>query len=257
MSSMGNPFCTMRMLAIGVILGGAGWAAAGAQVNATKTNLVERWITNVIEVRMPVNRFVNEYHTNLVEQARTNTVDVYATNVVSRNLTNYLVFDVTRTNFFQAYQTNLRTLNLTNWTTVLVMKTNWYTQPVTNVVTLDMPASARTGTASAAPGQDSLALEAFRGAQQTTNNQVDVQLRVRWTNDMTAPLLVQQWRVEREDGTILLFGQDREFRRALPVGKYKIEVKAQRDESAPLLAALGNLAVTPAEVTLQQRMAKR
>ena len=263
MKSMGTSFRSLQVLAIAAALGAASLTVTAAHVNVTRTNQFDRWITNVIEVRMPANRFVNEYHTNYVQQFRTNLVYVYATNTLTRTVTNHLVFDVVRTNYVHTYQTNLKTLNLTNWATVLVMKTNWYTQLVTNAVTIDLPV----GTAPAPPpaaihepralAGNALALEASGGARRGVNNQVDVQLKVRWITGAPAPLLIQQWRIEREDGTILLFGQERDFKRALPAGKYRVEVKAQRDEKAPLFAALGNLAVSPGEVTLQQKPARR
>jgi len=268
-NNSGTFFRRLRVFVIGAVLGAAPLEAAAAQFNVTKTNLVDRWITNVIEVRMPINRFVTQYRTNYVQQIRTNLVPVYRTNVLTRTLTNHVILDVVRTNYFVAYHTNLKALNLTNWSTVLVMKTNWHTQPVTNVVTIDLPVGntptparpSRAGAVAvhppAATAGNALAIEASRGTRRMSNNQVDVQLRVRWTNGATAPLLVQQWRIEREDGSILLFGQDPEFRRGLPTGKYRVQVKAQRDEKAPLLAARGNLAVSPGKVTLQQIAARK
>jgi hypothetical protein len=165
----------------------------------------------------------------------------------------------------------VKTLHLTNWATVLIFKTNWVTQPITNVVQIDLARTAVPGTEDetvAAPkndrqiegaltptsSQNALAMEAKREGRVTGNGSVEVRLSVRWTNNANMPVQVQQWRIEREDGSILCFGQDQEFKRALPVGKYKVEVKAQRD-NGPLLAGLGTLAVMPREVLLQQRAA--
>jgi hypothetical protein len=256
-------------------------SAAAAPASVTRTNLVDRWLTNVVEVRMSANRFVDEYHTNWVRRVTTNVVDVYATNHVLVALTNRVVIDLPRTNFVTAYQTNVKTLHLTNWATVLIFKTNWVTQPITNVVQIDLARTAVPGTEdeiTKAPGehtatvaapkndrqiegaltptssQNALAMEAKREGRVTGNGSVEVRLSVRWTNNANMPVQVQQWRIEREDGSILCFGQDQEFKRALPVGKYKVEVKAQRD-NGPLLAGLGTLAVMPREVLLQQRAA--
>ncbi len=101
-----------------------------------------------------------------------------------------------------------------------------------------------------------LVLQAIRSARPVVNNQVEVQLTAAWTQAPATPIQVQQWRIEREDGSILCFGQDLEFKRALPVGTYKVTVRAQRDAKSPLLAALGTLTVTPREVLLEQRPAR-
>ena len=151
--------------------------AAPEIVSVIKTNWVQRWITNTIEVRMPQNTFVNEFHTNSFTQYTTNVVHVYMTNTVVRTMTNYIpveaVHTVTvnsyqtnwttrtqvnripvamvRTNFVDSYQTNWETVNLTNWQTVIVMQTNWITQPVTNLVQLNLPAKAVVRTPPAEP----------------------------------------------------------------------------------------------------------
>lgn len=248
----------------------------------TRTNLVDRWITNTTEIQLQVNRFVTEFHTNWVKhvetnfvnlfstnfltqyntnwitKVRTNLVDRFATNVVARTLTNTLVVERFRTNFVEAYRTNLQTLYLTNWTTVVAFRTNWINQPLTNFVQIDMP---RESSAVAAPPQapglnEPLSLQANRSAKLTPNHQVEVQLTVGWPHANGSPLQVQEWRVERADGSILCFGQDLEFRRALPPGTYKVVVKAQRDAKSPLLSALGTLTVTPREVLLEQQPAR-
>jgi hypothetical protein len=255
--------------ALAALLGEERGQAAQRQVNVTRTNLVDRWITNVVEVRMPANRFVTEYRTNWVEQVRTNVVNVFATNLVTvtRVQTNAVWVDVPRTNILLAYRTNWTTLNLTNWSTVLVFKTNWVNQPVTNTVQINLPAKgpplAESGAprlavketltpAPAARPASPLALDARRGSRRVARNQAEVVLSVRWMGSAEAPLLVQQWRVESDDGSILCFGQDQQFTRTLAVGNYKIEVKAQRDPNSPLLTALGTLAVTSRDVSLQQ-----
>ena len=267
---------------------------SGAGVAVVRTNLVDRWITNTTEVQMQVNRFVTEYHsnwvavvhtnvvnlystnllttytTNHIVQIHTNVVDVLATNLIARTLTNRLILDKYETNFVQAYQTNLKVLNLTNWTTVLAFKTNWVTKPLTNLVEIEMArdnAAAPPAAAAIVPSAnvppiktpapaEALSLQALRNAKTTANNMVEVQLKATWTQAPEAPVQVQQWRIEREDGSILCFGQDTEFRRALPAGTYRVLLKAQRNSQGPLLAAIGTLTVTPREVVLEQRTAR-
>jgi hypothetical protein len=257
--------------------------ALGSDIGTyTRTNLVDRWITNTTEVQMQVNRFVTEfhtnwvkhvetnfvtlystnfltqYHTNWITKVRTNLVDRLMTNVVAKTLTNTLLVDEFRTNFVDAYQTNLKTLYLTNWTTVVAFRTNWISQPLTNFVDIDTPrAPAPVAAAPRAPvSNEPLSLQANRSAKLTPNHQVEVELTVAWAKAGGTPLQVQEWRVERADGSILCFGQDLEFRRALPPGTYKVTVKAQRDAKSPLLAALGTLTVTPREVLIEQRPAR-
>jgi hypothetical protein len=65
---------------------------------------------------------------------------------------------------------------------------------------------------------------------------------------------LQNWRVERDDGAILLFGQDQEFKRPLPVGNYKVEAKLKAEGDNPPLAVRDTLSVTPREATIQPRL---
>ena len=273
--------------------------ASGAEVNVVHTNSVDRWVTNVIEVRVPKNVFVSELHTNWIEHRATNVVPVYATNKVVRTITNVVPVEVFTTNFVNGYRTNCRlvtltrevpvdmfetnylahyrtnwkTLHLTNWVTVLVMKTNWLTQPVTNVVDIDVagsrpstrePAALHNSSEKEAVSQAAahenqmeivttgLTLEASKTAVFPGRNHVEVELKVKSSDSAAGAVQVHQWRVEREDGTILCFGQDSEFRRDLPVGKYKVEVKVQREANGPLLAARGALAVTSDDAMIRQ-----
>ena len=209
----------------------------------------------------------------VVQATRTNVVVAYQTNWHTRTLTNQVAVTVLQTNLVDQYHTNLSTLSLTNWESVVLFKTNWITQPVTNVVQIDVPArptvpvaaprevtepnEARAEAAPTAPAPTwtgPLAIEAARTARPPANNLVEVQLKVRWTGDTTAPLQVQNWRVEREDGAILLFGQEQEFKRQLPVGKYKVEARLKGDGDSPPLAARGTLLVTAREATIQQKL---
>lgn len=268
----------------GLPFGPAVHAEVAFRPAAVQTNWVDRWITNTAEVRMQVNRYVTEfhtnwvnrmetnfvdlfatnvvtkYHTNWIAQFRTNVVNVFATNVVPRTVTNTVALTEVQTNFVRAYHTNLQTLNLTNWTTVLAFKTNWINKPLTNVVEIELPREAAPASTQTAPrpstSNEALSLQASRHPKTTTNNQVEVQLTVSWTQAPGAPVQVQQWRIEREDGSILCFGQDTEFKRALPVGTYKVLVKAQRDARSPLMAVLGTLTVTSREVVIEQRPAR-
>ena len=275
MLTLSSSLRPIHVLGLAALLGAGTGIGTAAQVNLTKTNLVERWITNVVEVRMPLNRFVTEYRTNWVDQIRTNVVNVSATNFMTytRTQTNSVWVDVPRTNILLAYRTNWTTLNLTNWSTVLVFKTNWVNRPVTNTVQIDLPAnSAPVAAAETQPprpvvketpkpatvtrGPSPLAMDAKRGRGQAPRNQTDVVLSVRWATGAGSPLVVQQWRVQSDDGSILCFGQDPQFIRALPFGTYTVEVKAQRDENSPTLAALGTLAVTARDVSLQMSAGK-
>lgn len=274
-------------------------AALGARANLVQTNRTERWVTNLVEVKMQATKLITEYRTNWNQEIWNNIIDVYATNrvtkqytnkitvellqtnyvkayrtnlqtlqltnwatvalyrtnYITRHLTNRINVDEFRTNLVQAYQTNVKTLHLTNWVTVLLFKTNWVNQPLTNVVSIDLPRQASRPSASA-PGAVSgevLAIQAHRGSQPATGKPAEVQLTVHSNAGTDRTIQVQQWRVEREDGSMLLFGQDQVFRRALPVGKYKVEVKARQPGTNHLLAALGTLSVLPGDVLLQQK----
>jgi hypothetical protein len=80
-----------------------------------------------------------------------------------------------------------------------------------------------------------------------------VQLSVKWANNPDSPLRVQQWRIEREDGSMLSFGDERQFKRPLPVGVYKIQVRVQRDSRDTFTIGRGTLTVTAQEVLLAQK----
>jgi hypothetical protein len=54
---------------------------------------------------------------------------------------------------------------------------------------------------------------------------VEVRFKLKSADGTTPTLTGYEWRVERTDGSVLLFGQSPEFRRELPVGTYKVEVK--------------------------------
>jgi hypothetical protein len=236
-------------------------ASVTAGVSAIHTNLVDHWVTNTTKVELQVNRFVTEYHTNWVTLTQTNVVNLFATNVVTKNHTNTLVLDSVLTNLVQLYRTNLQTLHLTNWTTVLSFKTNWVTKPLTNVVEIELskestPAAVPAGQVKPELGAEPLLLQATRTPRSVINNQIEVQLTVAWAHGAELPLQVQQWRIEREDGSILCFGQEPRFQRSLPAGTYKVLVRAQRDVKSPLVAALGTLTVGVQEILIEQRPAR-
>jgi hypothetical protein len=68
----------------------------------------------------------------------------------------------------------------------------------------------------------------------------------------TPRLASYEWRVERTDGSVLLFGQEPEFKREVPLGTYRIEVKTRAAASSPFVRVRGVVEVTDREV-IQQR----
>lgn len=283
-------------------------STTGAETFITRTNWVDRNITNFVEVRMPKNVFVNEYRTNWVEQVHTNvvtrelprkvTVDFVHTNLITHYSTNYInksedrtvyidivstnfvdhfrtnlkvlhltndvAVNLVRTNFVERYRTNWQTLTFTNFETVLVMKTNWVTQPVTNTVRIDLaaPAPAPAPVATAKPEHEaaksavasstaSPILEGAKSGIQSENGLVEVLLKVRWPAGGAEPS-IQQWKIEREDGAFMSFGQEQVFKKELPIGSYKIEV---RFHSASVAVLRGSLVVTANEVVVRQKPA--
>jgi hypothetical protein len=293
----------VRSFALSLALCLPGAALLSQEANVTRTNLSDHWITNVVEVRMAVNRFVNQYRTNWVTQLHTNVIDVCATNRVTRTLTNrvevaaiwtnyitarqtnwsmrtvtnpvvvhahatnyvtayrtnlttttltnHVAINLVRTNLVDQYRTNWSTLTQTNWTTVVQYKTNWITQPATKLVQIDLPTRPP---ATAATWSGPLAIEVAKATRLPANNLVEVRLRVKWTGGAAAPPQVENWRVEREGGAVLLFGQEQEFKHQLPVGSYKVEAKVRaKGEDSPLTAR-GTLSVSGREVTVQPRL---
>src|SRR3989442_276716 len=180
------------LMATGIaLLSASGHLLNGAEATITRTNWAERWITNVVDILMPRNIFIDEYHTNWIEQWRTNVVNRYATNIIP--------------------------------TEVAAPKAVRESKEARVTGPASMSIAALT---------EDLVLEAAMTGRRVTNY-VEVQLKVHWANDHDAPVLVQQWRAEREDGVILSFGQEQIFKRLLPAGKYKVEVRAQREANSP------------------------
>jgi len=236
---------------------------ANAAVSAAvRTNWVDRWITNSVDVYVPANRFVTEYHTNVIVRTRTNIVDLFSTNLLTRYVTNHVNVTLVQTNFAQAYRTNYRHLNLTNWTTVLVLKTNYVQRTATNLAVVEIPQAKSpaqralvTASAKSLPLSAALTIEAARGLRQTPGNQADVRLNMRAGAGLRSQVLVRQWKVQSQDRSVLCFGQDPEFRRSLPFGNYAVEVKVQQDAHAPVVSVRGTLAVSSRDVrVLDQRM---
>ena len=246
------------------------------------TNWATLTFTNPVSVDVLRTNFTDDYHTNwitlsltndvAVSALRTNFLESYRTNLHLRTFTNEVAVDDYRTNLVNRYHTNLKTLTLTNWEQVLVMKTNWVAQFVTNVVQLDFTtngslAAERPVHKETVP-EPSPAIQALPSVTWTegleiraaltsatdTGNQVEVQLRASWNGDSAVPLRVEQWRVERQDAAILLFGQNQEFKRVLPVGTYKVEVRARLEINGPLLAGRGTLQLSPSAAAINQKL---
>jgi len=243
-------------------------AALPSPADQVRTNWVERWITNQVQVTVPANRFVTEFHTNTIIKTETNYVHLFTTNIVTRTETKQVLVDQFRTNIVLAYQTNYKTFHATNFTTVLVLKTNWVQQTVTNVAEVDLPATGRQPAAAVAVAKpeskpavpsnsDALVLEAARGTRATEGNQADVRISARWSNRQKGDLLVQQWKVQSQEGSVLCFGQESEFHRSLPYGNYKVELKARLAENSPVVTVRGVLVVSAAEIGIDQNSLAR
>ena len=69
-----------------------------------------------------------------------------------------------------------------------------------------------------------------------------------------APLQVQSWRVEREDSTVLLFGQDQTFKRQLPVGKYKVQAQLRAEGDEPAAGRARHAVSDNPDATIQQKL---
>jgi hypothetical protein len=161
---MMNGTARMRPVGLVVCLAASSFLASvnGAETYVTRTNWVEKAITNLVEVRIPTNIFVNEYWTNLIEQVHTNLVirevprkvviDLVHTNIITHYSTNYInkseermvYVDVVSTNFVDHFRTNSKVLRLTNDIAVNFVKTNfvdlyrtnWQTLNITNFQTV-------------------------------------------------------------------------------------------------------------------------
>ena len=248
-------------------------------VDEFRTNWLRQFVTNVVDV----------YATNWLKQEVTNTISVpatrtalvteYKTNWTTLRRTNETAVEAPRTNFVNQWRTNWKTFTFTNWETVLVLRTNWISQPVTNIVHIDLftnrtvvpetaPAPSKpnppreiavvaSAVAATATPTEALQIEATQTGHRPANGLVEVQLTVNWTAEPEAPLHVQQWRVEREDGAILSFGRERQFKPSLAVGRYKVEVRAQREENGPVMLARSRLTVSATEAVILSQASAR
>ncbi len=245
-----------------------------------KTNFVDAFRTNI--------KTLHQTNDVVIHLSRTNFVEAFKTNVQHRVLTNEVAVNVTRTNYVDAYKTNFEDLVLTNeiainrvrtnvveayrtnWQTVVVVQTNWLSQKATNIVRVDavkpapvqpvaqpqaangQPVAATATDARSTPADEPV-IEVSRTSKPPENNLVEVELKVRWPADTADAPPVAQWRIESENGSILSFGTDQEFRKDLPVGNYKVEAKLQRDPDSPSFVLRGTLTVTIRDAMVQQR----
>jgi hypothetical protein len=83
------------------------------------------------------------------------------------------------------------------------------------------------------------------------NNTYEISLRVKWPSP--APQQVQHWWLERQDGAYLSVGQDREFKRELPPGTYRIEANVQHDGDSLVQTLRGVMVVTTRDVVVTQK----
>jgi len=227
-------------------------------VNEIETSWIPRVITNVIEVRIPTNIFVNVYRTNQFDVVRSNVVNVYRTNWLDRTETRIVPVEVTRTNYVTRYQTNLNTLTLPNWEAVLVMKTNRVTQRVPNFVEIDLPAERPVVQATASKespastaSTEGLSLDTATTGKAVVDDLVEVQFKLKSADGSTPKLASYEWRIERTDGSVMLFGQDPEFKREVPMGTYRIEVKTRATANSPIVRVRGVVEVTDEEAVKQ------
>jgi len=106
------------------------------------TNWIPRQLTNVIEVNIPTNLFVDLFQTNWLLQVTTNVVPVFRTNRIEKLLTN--VVEVYHTNLLTRFTTNTVQVPKTNWVeqfatnTVNVYRTNLQSRTLTNTVTVEL-----------------------------------------------------------------------------------------------------------------------
>jgi hypothetical protein len=230
-------------------------------IDVYRTNWVTRNRTNTIAIEQTQTNLVIAYQTNLNIITLTNwkTELVFQTNLATKILTNSVTVEQTRTNLTTRYQTNVNTLTLTNWETVLVFKTNRIKQPVAKVVEVNLPATPADVVKASGGGESKVAtvtasatlesttswtVEATRTEKPPVGNQVEVQLKLKSARDAVSTLTLQEWRVERMDGSVLLFGQGQEFKRDLPPGTYKVQVTARLAEGSPAELVRANLEVT-------------
>lgn len=199
------------------------------------TNFLPRFITNIIKVSIPTNRFYDECRTNWVRQRITNVVDLFCTNIVP-------VVEF-RTNLQIAYTTNLTTITLTNWVNV----------PVTNAVEIEIPIAKTESapvttpppppakTASKAEPQQPVAsnvdnstrleFELTHTAKPTKPDQYPVRLVLKAGDAADTILPVQEWRVDKVDGGAFMIGSRAEFTGTLPAGSYRVSARLRAGDN--------------------------
>jgi hypothetical protein len=237
-------------------------------IDVYQTNWVTRTRTNTIAIEQTQTNLVIAYQTNLNIITLTNleTALVFKTNLATKTLTNSVMVEQTRTNLTTRYQTNVNTLTLTNWETVLVIKTNRVKQSVAKLVEVNLPAApadvvkapggaeSKVATATASATLESgtgWTVEAALTEKSPAGNQVEVQLKLKSAGNAVSTLSSQEWRLERTDGSVLLFGQGQEFKRELPPGTYKIQVTARLAEGSPSELVRAYLEVTREGVSIK------
>jgi hypothetical protein len=204
-------------------------------VNTTITNALTRYLTNVIEVSVPKNVFVDQYRTNQVRREVVNVIDLYKTNIVAQ------------------YRTNLLTVTLTNWENLVVIRTNWVTQAVTNVVeftrtnlvrhtvtttnvvTRPETAQPTLATAAASPAapraadlERGLELDLTHVGAPKEPGQFPIRLTLLSATGDTLPVI--EWQVEKSNGGGLMVGAKTEFATVLPAGNYRITARVRTDD---------------------------
>ncbi len=237
-------------------------------IDVYRTNWATRTRTNTIAIEQTQTNLVIAYQTNLNIITLTNweTALVFKTNLATKTLTNSVMVEQTRTNLTTRYQTNVNTLTLTNWETVLVIKTNRVKQSVAKLVEVNLPAApadvvkapggaeSKVATATASATLESgtgWTVEAARTEKSPAGNQVEVQLKLKSAGIAVSTLSLQEWRVERTDGSVLLFGQGQEFKRELPLGTYKVQVTTRLAEGSPSELVRAYLEVTREGVSIK------
>jgi hypothetical protein len=237
-------------------------------IDVYRTNWVTRTRTNTIAIEQAQTNLVIAYQTNLNIITLTNweTALLFKTNWATKTLTNSVMVEQTRTNLITRYQTNVNTLTLSNWETVLVIKTNRVKQLVTKLVEANLPAApadvvkapggaeSKVATATASGTLESgtgWTVEAARTEKPPFGNQVEVQLKLKSAGNAVSTLLLPEWRVERADGSVLLFGQGQEFKREMPPGTYKVQVTARLAEGSPSELVRASLEVTREGVSIK------
>ena len=244
-----NPYNLTRVIALAFLITAlpfpslAANAARPAIVNTTITNALTRYLTNVIEVSVPKNVFVDQFRTNQVRREVTNVIDLYQTNMVARY----------RTNIVDQYRTNLLTVTLTNWENLVVIRTNWVTQAVTNVVEFTRTNVVRhtvnttNVVTSTGPAETSKPTLATAAASQSAPRAADLErgleldlthvgvpkdpgqfpIRLTLLSATGDTLPVIEWQVEKSNGGGLMVGAKAEFATVLPAGSYRITARVR------------------------------